>query len=103
VNTKQQPKGILAMKILTITAAVLLTFFAGTGLVLADDDINPSTTATTVWVDGGGQDSMAKKTNKVHAEMNAKGWRFANLDVYTEDGDMKGIFVTYVRDPAPKP
>jgi hypothetical protein len=91
------------MKFVNIGAAAVLTLLAGSGPALAADDISPSTTATTVWVDGGGQDSMANKTNKVHAEMTAKGWRFANLEVYTEDGDMKGIFVTYVRDPAPRP
>jgi hypothetical protein len=103
VNAKQQAKGTLAMKIVHIAAAAALSFLASTGLALAAEDISPSTTATTVWVDGGGQSSMASKTNKVHAEMNAKGWRFANLEVYVEDGDMKGIFVTYVRDPAPRP
>ena len=35
--------------------------------------------------------------NKVHAEMEAKGWKFGNLALYTEDGDMQGAFVTYVR------
>ena len=91
------------MKIATIAIAAVLTFLAATGPALAGDDISPSTTATTVWVDGSGQSSMADKTNRVHAEMNAKGWRFANLEVYVEDGDMKGIFVTYVREAAPKP
>lgn len=73
------------------------------GVALADDKIDPRTTATTVWVDGKGQGSMASKTNKVHADMAAQGWRFADMDIYIEDGDMKGIFVTYVRDPATAP
>jgi hypothetical protein len=80
-----------------------LAMVAGMGVALAADDIKPSTTAVTVWVDGKGQGSMASKVSKSHEEMNAKGWRFADLDVYIEDGDMKGMFVTYVRDAATAP
>lgn len=65
----------------------------------AADKAAPAT-AKTVWLDGKGQSSMADKVNKLHAEMTAKGWTFASLEVYTEDGDMQGMFVTYVRDPA---
>ena len=69
-----------------------------TGSAGAADD--KAATAKTVWLDGKGQSSMADKVNKLHAEMAAKGWSFASLEVYTEDGDMQGLFVTYVRDPA---
>ena len=51
-----------------------------------------------MFIDGHGQSSFADKVNKTHAAMTAKGWKFAELDVYTEDGDMKGAFVTYTRD-----
>jgi hypothetical protein len=30
--------------------------------------------------------------------MAAKGWKFVDLAIYTEDGDMEGVFVTYQRD-----
>ena len=46
---------------------------------------------------------MAEKATKKHAEMAKQGWKFQDLDVYTEDGDMKGLFITYVREPAPAP
>jgi hypothetical protein len=29
--------------------------------------------------------------------MEGKGWKFGTLAIYTEDGDMQGAFVTYVR------
>lgn len=29
--------------------------------------------------------------------MEAKGWRFLDLDTYTENGDLVGFFVTYVK------
>jgi maltose-binding protein MalE len=85
--------------LITVTLAALGLLAAMSPLSAADADANA--TAITVWVDGKGQSSMADKANKKHAEMAAKGWRFEGLDVYTEDGDMKGLFVTYVRDPAP--
>ena len=37
------------------------------------------------------------QVNETHAEMTAKGWKFAGLSVYDEDGDMQGAFVTYTR------
>lgn len=89
--------------VIASSITVLIILAATAGAALAADPIDPTITATTVWVDGKGQSSMATKTNKVHAEMTAQGWRFADLDIYIEDGDMKGIFVTYVRGAAPAP
>lgn len=88
------------MKTLITGTLAALTLSAGMNPVFAAD-ADANATAITVWVDGQGQKSMADKATKKHAEMAAQGWRFEGLDVYTEDGDMKGMFVTYVRDPAP--
>lgn len=82
---------------ITGVLAALALLAAMSPSLAADDDAKA--TAQTVWVDGKGQKSMADKANKMHAEMAAQGWRFEGLDVYIEDGDMKGLFVTYVRDP----
>jgi hypothetical protein len=75
----------------------ILLAVLGVNSVVAADDV--SATTTTVWVDGKGQSAMASEVSEMHAKMNKEGWRFADLEVYTEDGDMKGMFVTYVRDP----
>lgn len=75
---------------------LLFAVFAMNAVVAADD---AGAITKTVWVDGKGQASMASDVNETHAKMNADGWRFADLEVYTEDGDMKGMFVTYVRAP----
>ena len=80
-----------------LTAAIAALSLAS-GLAHAED--KAPATIKTVWLDGKGQSSMADKVNKLHAEMAAKGWKFASLEVYTEDGDMQGLFVTYVRDAA---
>ena len=80
-----------------LTAAIAALSLAS-GLTQAQD--KAPATIKTVWLDGKGQSSMADKVNKLHAEMAAKGWSFASLEVYTEDGDMQGLFITYVREPA---
>lgn len=86
----------------TITGALAaLALLAGMNAALADDAGQYA--AKTVWVDGKGQGSMADKASKSHAEMAKQGWKFQDLDIYTEDGDMKGLFVTYVREAAPAP
>jgi hypothetical protein len=56
--------------------------------------------ATTVFVDAQGgsrKEGSAKRINKSHADMEAKGWRFADLEPYTENGDLVGFFITYVK------
>jgi len=86
----------------TITGALAaLALLAGMNAALADD-AGPYA-AKTVWIDGKGQGSMADKASKSHAEMAKEGWKFQDMDVYTEDGDMKGLFVTYIREAAPAP
>ena len=84
------------MKALLIAAVAALSL--ASGVAHAEDKAQP--TIKTVWLDGKGQSSMADKINKLHAEMAANGWSSASLEVYTEDGDMQGLFVTYVRAPA---
>ncbi len=58
------------------------------------------TKATTVFVNtviGSRTGGSAKRLNESHAEMEAKGWRFMSLETYTENGDLVGFFVTYVK------
>lgn len=87
-------------KTIAYGAAAWMAVAIGGSVAHAADDSQMLSTTTTVWVDGKGQSSMAKDVNKVHEKMAAQGWRYADMEVYIEDGDMKGIFVTYVRDPA---
>ena len=91
------------MKILAIGTLAALAMLAGINPASAADDKDASATVKTVWVEGKGQGSMADKANRVHADMAKQGWKFMDLDIYVEDGDMKGFFVTYVREPAPTP
>ena len=64
----------------------------------ASDD---SPQSVTVFVDatfGFRKDHMARKLSKSHAEYAAKGYHFADLEAYDENGDLQGFFVTYTRN-----
>ena len=62
----------------------------------AKDDPVPQNTST-VWVGGKGESSFAEKLNKTHADMESKGLKVIDVEIYTENGDMRGAFVTYAR------
>jgi hypothetical protein len=55
----------------------------------------------TVFVNKGSAGAVTKEINKVHAKMEAEGWVYRDMGVYTEDGDLEGIFVTYVKPHPP--
>jgi len=89
------------MRSLIKATSIALAFLAiSSASVQAADktDADASAKVKTVFVDGHGESSFADKVNKMHAEMNANGWSFADLEIYTENGDMKGAFLTYERD-----
>ena len=84
-------------KVATVAVA-MLALCSGPAFAADKDDAAMQAKIMTVFIDGHGQSTYADKVNKTHADMTAKGWKFASLDVYTENGDMKGAFVTYTRD-----
>jgi maltose-binding protein MalE len=85
------------VRILTTAAAgLLVTVAMFVSASRAKDDPVPQNT-TTVWVGGKGESSFAEKLNKMHAEMETKGFKVTDVEIYIEDGDMRGAFVTYVR------
>jgi hypothetical protein len=63
--------------------------------------------ATTVFHDVsriGRKDRAAANMTRRHAEMAERGWRFVDSAIYTENGDLEGLFLTYVRPVAcPEP
>lgn len=64
----------------------------------AQSQTTPTAATQTVWLAGQGKADFAERMNRMHAEMGAKGFRFVDTILYVEDGDMQGVFVTYVRD-----
>jgi maltose-binding protein MalE len=79
----------------TMTAIILTAGVFATRLQAAEEKAPQNT--MTVWVNGKGQTGYADKLNEQHAKMEAQGWKFAGMQLYTEDGDMQGAFVTYTR------
>ena len=60
----------------------------------------PQTQASTVFVpdkSGSRQEGSAERLREAHTNAQNQGWDFKDLQVYIEDGDLQGFFVTYVR------
>ena len=56
--------------------------------------------AITVFQDvsfGGRKDRAAKNITKKHAGMAKDGWRFSDMEIYTENSDLEGFFLSYTR------
>ena len=81
----------------TVTAGILATVTLFSATNHAADEPAAAQSVKTVWVDGQGQTSFAEKANNMHAVMEAQGWKFEDMEIYTEDGDMQGAFITYGR------
>lgn len=57
--------------------------------------------AITVFQDVSGlgrKDRAAKKVTQKHQEMAWEGWQFVDMEVYTENGDLEGFYLSYIRD-----
>jgi len=71
-----------------------------TPATLAADQTTPTASATAVTVYIGmhfGKNSAAKDINAMHAKMEKDGWRFADMETNSENGDTEGFWVTYIR------
>jgi len=94
------------MKKLLVASIVAFPMMSFAGAALADSKEEKAAAAaalaaskiTTVFVSGKGMDSYAKKLNESYVAAQAQGWKFADLEIYVENGDMVGAFVTYVKD-----
>ena len=45
----------------------------------------------------GRKDRLASNITDLHREMNEKGWRFVDMEIYVENADIEGAFLTYSR------
>ena len=57
----------------------------------------PLLQASTHFVPDKGQKGSATKLTESHKNAEAQGWNFDEMSLYTEDGDLKGFYVTYTR------
>jgi hypothetical protein len=61
----------------------------------------PKIQASTIFVDdksGSRKDGSAKRISETHDSAEAQGWNYSDLQVYIEDGDLQGFFITYTRE-----
>jgi hypothetical protein len=93
-------------RLLPIALAFTLGVFLATAQSFAgkSKDETASTSGRlgkTVFVDVsavGRRNKAAKRMTKMHMEYAKKGWTVVNVVVYTENGDLEGFFVSYVKD-----
>jgi len=60
----------------------------------------PNTLAYTVFVNdrtGSRQKGSAERLSDAHRNAQEQGWDFKDLEIYIEDGDLQGFFVTYTK------
>ena len=90
-----------------LVSAVSLLLVNGVAFAQEDDDAStpgsdkcPQLQASTIFVPdktGSRQKGSAKKISETHDVAEAQGWNYNDLQVYTEDGDLQGFFITYTR------
>ena len=92
-------------KINTLLFTLLFCAILSVSVTSYAEQKTPAATETkTVWVDahfGFRKKSGAKGINKIHKDMEAKGWSFADMELYDENGDLEGFFITYTRAKKP--
>ena len=87
---------LLALVLVAVVAVIALALTVGA----AGSGEQAAGTTHTVFLDVaalGRRNRAAKRMNELHAEMATQGYDFADLEVYTENGDLEGFFLTYVR------
>ena len=57
----------------------------------------PQLQASTLFVSDKGQKGSAEKLTASHKNAESQGWNFDEMSLYTENGDLKGFYVTYTR------
>jgi hypothetical protein len=109
------PRGIrpktLAWRAIPILALVVTVVVLGLGggELLArkktpepepDPNVIPGRVAETLYLDVGRfgrKGGAAAKMTRLHQEKALEGWTFHDMELYVENGDLEGFFVTYVR------
>ena len=80
-----------------LTATAVTAALAIAPAAHAADQPMPTAT-TTVYVGMSlGKKAGAKDINEMHTKMEKDGWRFADLEAQTENGDTEGVWLTYTK------
>ena len=81
----------------TLAACLAAAVLVAAPAIAADKKKETADSIMTVYVSAHGGGAMAKKINASHVEMEAAGWRFADLEIHTENGDTEGAWITYTK------
>ena len=83
---------------------VVLATVASTGAFAEEEKttptICPALQASTIFVSdktGSRKRGSAKKIGETNTTYASPGWNFKDLEIYIEDGDLQGFFITYTR------
>jgi hypothetical protein len=83
---------------------LLATIFLSSPALAAKDEDKPKgcpeRIASTIFVadkTGSRQGGSAKKISETHRTAQAQGWTFDEMQIYIEDGDLQGFFITYTK------
>ena len=79
-----------------LVAVMTVTALVAPPATNAAKEAGPATVVT-VYINAHGGSSIAKKINEMHKTMEAQGWRFADMEVHTENSDTEGAWITYVK------
>ena len=87
-----------------LTTILILVIFASTSAFAREKNPDPAKCpaleASTIFVKaktGSRKTGSAKKISEAHKTAESQGWNFNNLEIYIEDGDQQGFFITYTR------
>lgn len=91
---------LLPLALVFVAGVMLGTAQSFAGKTKEDAVVAPGKGGKTVFVDVsvlGKKDRAASRMTKQHEKFAKEGWTVANVAVYTENGDLEGFFVTYVK------
>lgn len=91
---------LLPLALMFVAGVMLGTAQSFAGKTKEDSAAAPGKDAKTVFMDVsalGKKDRAAKRMTKQHEKYAKEGWTVVNVAVYTDDGDLEGFYVTYVR------
>ena len=79
------------------TLAVMTATLCAAPVAFAAEPAAPTKTVTVYVGVHFGKKKAAEEINEMHATMEKDGWRFADMETNTENGDTEGFWVTYTR------
>jgi hypothetical protein len=84
----------------SLAALAVATLIVGVAVMKARAADSQPPPAVTIFINKSmSGSSLADALNKEHVKWNEKGYAFAAMDSYIEDGDLQGMWVTYTKRP----